>query len=149
MNCCWSLIGGAGYGMRPPTLTELYAYGPFIGSLQPGLTYVEGDPLLRPERHRVTADVHAVLGVAGLEVELTRRLRGLLEHEVGVQEDRAVLHALSGLAEQVERAVVHELDTDLGHQPTPALVEGRHRVLGQHLVAGHPVAEHRASCLTS
>ncbi|MCY2990513.1 MAG: TonB-dependent receptor [Planctomycetota bacterium] len=50
VNCCWTVTGGVGYGMRPPTLTELYAYGPFIGSLQPGLTYVEGDPLLRPER---------------------------------------------------------------------------------------------------
>ena len=103
----------------------------------------------RPERHRVAADVHAVRRVAGLEVELTRRLRDLLEHEVGVQEDGAVLDPLPGCAEQVERSVVQELDADLGHQPTPALVEGRHRVLGQHLVTGHPVAEHRASCLTS
>jgi outer membrane receptor protein involved in Fe transport len=50
LNSCWTLTGGAGYAMRPPNLTEMYAYGPFIGSLQPGLTYVEGDPLLDPER---------------------------------------------------------------------------------------------------
>jgi outer membrane receptor protein involved in Fe transport len=50
LNCCWTLTGGAGHAMRPPTLTELYAYGSFIGSLQPGLTFVEGDPLLDPEK---------------------------------------------------------------------------------------------------
>jgi outer membrane receptor protein involved in Fe transport len=56
----WSVMGGTGYGMRPPTLTELYAAGPFIGSLQPGLTYVEGDPELNPERM-----VQLDLGVRG------------------------------------------------------------------------------------
>ena len=99
----------------------------------------------RAERHRVAADVDVVLGVAGLDVELPRRLRHLLQHEVGVEEDRVVLDPLPGLAEQLERAVVHELDADLGHQPAPALVEGRHRLGGEHLVARHPVAEHRTS----
>lgn len=50
LTTSWSVMGGAGYGMRPPTLTELYAAGPFLGSLQPGLTYVQGDPELDPER---------------------------------------------------------------------------------------------------
>ncbi len=50
VNSCWTLTGGAGYAMRPPTLTELYAAGPFIGSLQPGLTFLEGDPQLDEER---------------------------------------------------------------------------------------------------
>jgi outer membrane receptor protein involved in Fe transport len=50
LNCHWTLIGGVGYAMRPPSLTELYARGPWIGSLQPGLTFVEGDPELDPER---------------------------------------------------------------------------------------------------
>ncbi len=50
INDCWTAFGGAGYAMRTPTLTELYAAGPFIGSLQPGLTFVEGDPELDPER---------------------------------------------------------------------------------------------------
>ena len=86
-------------------------------------------------------------GVAGLDVELARRLGHLLEHEVGVEEDGVVLDPLAGRAEQVERAVVHELDADLGHQPAPALVERGHRVLGEHLVARHAVAEHRASCV--
>lgn len=40
---------GAAYAQRPPNLTELYAALPFIGSLQPGLTYVIGDPTLNPE----------------------------------------------------------------------------------------------------
>ncbi|MCL4204283.1 MAG: TonB-dependent receptor [Pirellulaceae bacterium] len=50
INPCWTASAGAGYAMRTPTLTELYAAGPFIGSLQPGLTFVEGDPQLDPER---------------------------------------------------------------------------------------------------
>lgn len=50
VTASWTLMGGAGYGMRPPTLTELYAAGSFLGSLQPGLTFVEGDPELDPER---------------------------------------------------------------------------------------------------
>ena len=50
LNACWTLTGGTGYAMRPPTLTELYSAGPFIGSLQPGLTFVEGDPELDEER---------------------------------------------------------------------------------------------------
>ncbi len=50
LTTAWTMMGGASYGMRPPTLTELYSAGPFLGSLQPGLTYVEGDPELDPER---------------------------------------------------------------------------------------------------
>lgn len=41
---------GAGYGQRPPTLTELYAVNPFIGSLQRGRTFLFGDPQLDPEQ---------------------------------------------------------------------------------------------------
>ena len=36
---------------RPPTLTELYADGPFLGLLQPGLDRVIGDPHLQPEQN--------------------------------------------------------------------------------------------------
>jgi outer membrane receptor protein involved in Fe transport len=50
INPSWTASAAAGYAMRVPTLTELYAAGPFIGSLQPGLTFVEGDPQLDPER---------------------------------------------------------------------------------------------------
>lgn len=55
---CLTFTGGAGYAERPPTLTELYATGPFIGSLQPGLSFLEGDPLLSPER-RLQVDLGA------------------------------------------------------------------------------------------
>ena len=44
-------------------------------------------------------------GLRACDVELARRLRDLLEHEVGVEEDGVVLDPLPGLAEQVERAV--------------------------------------------
>lgn len=60
LTSAWTVMGGASYGMRPPTLTELYSAGPFLGSLQPGLTYVEGDPDLDPERM-----VQLDLGVRG------------------------------------------------------------------------------------
>lgn len=41
---------GIGYAQRPPTLTELYAGGPFIGSLQRGRTFLVGDPQLNQEQ---------------------------------------------------------------------------------------------------
>lgn len=62
----WTLSAGAGYAERPPTLTELYASGSFIGTNQPGLTFLEGDPELDPER-RLQLD----LGLRG-EFERTR-----------------------------------------------------------------------------
>jgi iron complex outermembrane recepter protein len=41
---------GFGFAQRPPTLTELYVESAFIGSLQRGLTFLDGDPLLNPEQ---------------------------------------------------------------------------------------------------
>jgi hypothetical protein len=105
----------------------------------------ERRPVDRTEGHRVAADVHVVLGVARVDVELLRRLGDLLEDEVGVEEDGVLLDALSRLAEQLERAFGHELDADLGHDPPPTRVELRHRVGGEHLVARHRVAEHPSS----
>ena len=46
----WSGNAGMGFGMRQPTLTEMYAEYTFIGSLQRGLTFLDGDVLLKPER---------------------------------------------------------------------------------------------------
>ncbi len=46
----WTGIGGVGFGQRPPTLTELYVDNSFIGTLQRGLTFLDGDPLLDPEQ---------------------------------------------------------------------------------------------------
>ncbi|MCA9266099.1 MAG: TonB-dependent receptor, partial [Planctomycetales bacterium] len=48
----WTSSFAAGIAQRPPTLTELYATAPFIGTIQQGLTFVGGDPLLKPERIR-------------------------------------------------------------------------------------------------
>jgi outer membrane receptor protein involved in Fe transport len=53
-NTTWN--AGVGYGERPPTLTELYASGSFIGSVHPGLNALEGDPELQSER-RLQADL--------------------------------------------------------------------------------------------
>lgn len=50
INPCWTLTGGVGHGQRAPTMTELYAGSSFIGSLQPGLTTLEGDPELKSEK---------------------------------------------------------------------------------------------------
>lgn len=41
---------GFGYAMRAPTLTELYAVGPFVGVLQPGFNRLIGEPRLDPEK---------------------------------------------------------------------------------------------------
>ena len=52
LSCCVSISAGAGFSERPPTLTELYAENSFIGTLQQGLTFVDGDPLLESEKLR-------------------------------------------------------------------------------------------------
>jgi iron complex outermembrane recepter protein len=46
----WQFSAGVGHAQKPPTLTELYAYGSFIGSLQSGLTFLYGDPNLNLEK---------------------------------------------------------------------------------------------------
>ena len=45
----WTLNFGYGYAQRPPTLTERFADGVFLGLLQSGFTRVIGDPTLKPE----------------------------------------------------------------------------------------------------
>lgn len=52
VNTNWSFSLGGGFAQRPPTLTELYADQSFIGTLQQGLTFVDGDPLLQSEKLR-------------------------------------------------------------------------------------------------
>jgi len=52
LSDCWTATGGLAFAQRPPTLTELYAVGSFIGVLKPGLSSVSGDPELDPERLR-------------------------------------------------------------------------------------------------
>ncbi|QDV65719.1 TonB-dependent receptor [Crateriforma conspicua] len=46
----WAVEAGLGTAHRPPTLTEMYADNSFIGSLQRGLTFLEGDPQLSSEK---------------------------------------------------------------------------------------------------
>ena len=46
----WTLRAGAGYGMRPPSLTEMYVAEAFMFLLQSGLNTVTGDPRLDAER---------------------------------------------------------------------------------------------------
>ena len=46
----WTVTSGLGFSQRPPTLTELYVDNAFIGTLQRGLTFLDGDPELKPER---------------------------------------------------------------------------------------------------
>jgi hypothetical protein len=96
----------------------------------------------RRERHVVTADVERVLRVPRLHVELPRRLRHLLEHEVGIERDEIALDLLTRLRERVHGLREEELDSELGDDPPPATVEGRDGVLGEDLVARHPVHEH-------
>jgi outer membrane receptor protein involved in Fe transport len=46
----WTARAAVGQAERPPTLTELYASGPFIGVLQQGTSRLIGDPNLSPEK---------------------------------------------------------------------------------------------------
>ncbi len=50
VNENWTLRAGAGYGMRPPSLTEMYVAESFMFLLQSGLNTVTGDPRLDAER---------------------------------------------------------------------------------------------------
>ncbi|MBX7104289.1 MAG: TonB-dependent receptor [Gemmataceae bacterium] len=47
---CLTGLMGFGYSMRAPTITELYADGPFVGILQPGFNRLIGEPRLDPEK---------------------------------------------------------------------------------------------------
>ncbi len=51
LNDNWTFGGAAGVGMRPPTLTELYATGPFLSVVQNGFNSVIGDPNLDAAQH--------------------------------------------------------------------------------------------------
>jgi outer membrane receptor protein involved in Fe transport len=46
----WTALAAVGHAARAPTLTELYAAGPFIGVLQQGTSRLIGDPNLSPEK---------------------------------------------------------------------------------------------------
>jgi iron complex outermembrane receptor protein len=46
----WELDASVGHAHRPPTLTERYADGVFLGIFQNGFTRVIGNPFLNPER---------------------------------------------------------------------------------------------------
>ena len=83
-----------------------------------------------------------VLGIARLHVELARRLRDLLEHEVRIELDEEPVDVLTRALELRRRLRHRELDPELGDDPPPAAVERRDGVLGEDLVARHPVHEH-------
>jgi iron complex outermembrane receptor protein len=56
----WKGEVGFGYGQRPPTLTELYVESAFIGSLQRGFTFLNGDAQLNPEQSKqIDLGLHA------------------------------------------------------------------------------------------
>jgi outer membrane receptor protein involved in Fe transport len=46
----WTLQSGYGYAQRPPTLTELYAGGAFLGLIQNGFNSIYGNPELQKEQ---------------------------------------------------------------------------------------------------
>jgi outer membrane receptor protein involved in Fe transport len=50
LNQYWTTNLGIGHSEAPPTQTELYAMQPFLAILQQGLTTVEGNPGLAPEK---------------------------------------------------------------------------------------------------
>jgi outer membrane receptor protein involved in Fe transport len=57
VDCHNTATGAVGFSMRPPTLTELYAFnGPFLAILQRGGNFVFGDSTLDPDK-RVQFDL--------------------------------------------------------------------------------------------
>ena len=106
----------------------------------------EGAAVDRREHHVVPADVRGVGGIAGLELELARRLGDLLEDELGVEADAVlVLDDLARFLQQVHCLGEQELDPDLGYEPPPAAIDHGHRVFAEDLVAGHGVDEQGGS----
>src|SRR6185437_3623916 len=103
----------------------------------------ERAPVDAAEHHVIAADVHVVRRVARLHVELTRRLRHLLQHALGIELDHVAVHLLPRLAEQLHRLRLGELDPDLGDDPPPAAVQHPDRVGGEDLIPRHRVDEHR------
>ena len=103
----------------------------------------ERRPVDRAEGHRVAADVDVVLGVAGLDVELARRLGDLLEDELGVEEDRSAPRPSGrprGTASSA-RSLSNSTPISVTSRRQPGVQLG-HRVLGEDLVPRHLVAEH-------
>ena len=87
----------------------------------------ERAPVHRSERHVPAADVDVVGRIAGLQVELTRRLRHLLEDPVGIELDELAFDLLPGGCERGDRLVVQEVDAELGDDAAPAAIELLHR----------------------
>ncbi len=83
-----------------------------------------------------------IVGVARLQLELSRRLGHLLEDEFRVEADAVLLlDDLARVTEQLDRLGQQELDAELGDDPPPAPVQGGHRVLAEDLVTGHAIDE--------
>src|SRR4051812_5515174 len=99
----------------------------------------------RREDHVVAADVNRPLAVSRLEVELGRRLRHVLGHELRVEPDEPPIDPLACGAEEFECLVAVELNPDLRHEAPPAAVEDSHRLVREDLVPWHRVDEHVAS----
>ncbi|MDA8743394.1 TonB-dependent receptor [Rubripirellula amarantea] len=74
----WSTNAGTGFAMRQPTLTEMYAEYTFIGSLQRGLTFLDGDPQLDSEK-LYQCDV-------GIEYDSDDMTLGLHGHHAWIQD---------------------------------------------------------------
>lgn len=56
----WTTSAGYGYAQRPPSLTELYAGGAFLGQIQNGLNSIYGNPSLRKEEmHQANIGLNA------------------------------------------------------------------------------------------
>ena len=105
----------------------------------------EGAAVDRRENHVVPAEVDAPLRVPGLELELGRRFRDLLEDPVRIEPDELALDLLAFAAEVVERLFAQELDPELADDAAPAAVELGQRRLVEDLVPRHRVDQHRAS----
>lgn len=83
---------------RPPTLTELYAAGPFVGVLQQGLNRLIGDPHLAPEN-----DKQLDIGLSGTYERLRFSVNGFyswIDNYITYDQNKTST-ALSGALTQV------------------------------------------------
>jgi len=91
----------------------------------------------------VATDHEIARAIAGAHRELARCLGGLSEQELRVEVHGAVVvDGLPGVAKQLERLLVVELDADLLAEPLPPGVDRGECVRRQRLIAGHGVCQH-------
>ena len=86
-----------------------------------------------------------VVGVARLDIKITRRLGDLFQHEVRIEEDLVSVRAHPCRLEELDGLGHHEFDAELRNDAAPALIQDSHGLLGEDVVTRQGVLEHGIS----